>query len=492
MFYHPPLTIRLINYITLVFLMMPHVALSQTLSESEIRQLVARIDWSQVTFGFEAEARDKDTGRNDVAEMSAEIAQRNGPKLGSEASSYIASQSEEASGNKEFKSIVLTRPNIFQAMRDINRRLNKGNRPGVRGFHLHVRFPDEMFGNMTLSERLAFLSRFGDASMAVRLENYKPFYALKTWSVKRADPLLWDGGRAVVRYQQLSDNKVDVEFRGFIRSLMEMEQIVDRFFVALQNPSLRQNVSAIQTALALPPLPLVGALNQWAADQGKAAITISPPHARMKLITESYLVIGVESWQQLLPLIPFELQPWVSHEMREKFIQQRKRFLEQTYDLVMNSTAPPKDRFRKLVQNWAKEINFADFTKQHLLVKTPETGIWPKEAISPALVRYLVSDYSYITSDYAHITAGLPGDQFILNQLKLKITTRQPDIDAAKKQITQMFDPKDLGEAARGQLTQAQAQVLANLLDTENRSKFVEALAASYNTSCNGLTPYLY
>lgn len=447
------------------------LSFAQIVSEAEIQRLIQEINWNNVTFGFEAEARDEGTGRTDVIKMKTELLAGRGPKLPGANTTYIEASSREATGNLEFKSKVLSRSEVYKAMRDIRSRLGKGSRPGVRGFHLHARFPETELGNMPEHQFRALLSRFGDAVMGVRLQDYLPFYALSTGTVGRADALTWDGGRAIMRYQKIGD-QWDVEFRGFVRSLREMENIVDRFFVTVQNEELRNGFYASQVIVATPPNTLIGAINQWAEKNNRELVDVQRLYERIELIKNSYRMNS----KHLLPLISFEALPWLSEEKRTKLIEARKKFLKKAYELLMNDK-PPKDRFRNLIKAWAREVGFENFTKEQLVLRNPPGGKWPNESLTPALVKYLVADHSAVEEELRWFRFNFTSDPFV----------------NSKKELARQFDVQHLGEVARGILSRTQAQDVAMMLDERGqRQKFVAAIGENFAPDCEALTPYLY
>ena len=465
------LFLPLILFIPLTLFAAP--AFSQSLTEAEIRTLISNINWEEVTFGFEAEARDEDTGKTDVEKMRLAVARNEGPILRGESKSYIESVSLEGTGNWEFQSIVMSRDKIFAAMRDIKNRLSKGDRSGVRGFHLHVRFPKAVLGNMPQHEFKALLSRFGDAAMGVRLRGYKPYFALSTSTVSRADAVIWngDGDRAIMRYDEIGDHW-DVEFRGFIRSLDEMEKTVDKFFVAIQNPKFRNGFYPLQVAVSSPRLAFIDALNHWASQNSKNIIDIENPtlNERMDLVWSTLFY----NQAVVLPLIPFEIYPWLSDEKRQQLLEARKEFLQKSYELIVGNK-PPKDRFRNLIKAWALQVDFERFTNDHLLMQKPQRGVWPDSAVTPALVKYLALGFSLLD----------------LEQYQEEIYEEKV-VKKSIKDLARQFNPEKLGEVARGIVTAEQANEIAGMLLKKKRQKFVDALAGHYATNCDALGPYLY
>ena len=458
--FYPKRAIISIKTLPMIFFLMESVAHSQPLKKSEITPLIQGVDWSEVTFGFEAEARDQDTGRDDVKNMSERWRNGEGPKLPGESESYILNIGKESTGNLEFKSKVLSRDQIYKAMRHIRSELSQGDRPGVRGFHLHVRFPKAAIAGLSEENLKALLTRFGDATMAVRLKDYKPFFTFNTATVSRATVLKFaPNSRYIIRFNpgkgEVARDQVDIEFRGFIRSLTAMERIVDRFFVAVQNPDLYMSTLAFQGAIAKSPMELLLTLVHWASREGKSLAQTAKFSERIWAVQNSIN----RSSQNLLPLIPFEIFPWVDADIREKLIAERKKFLQKTYDLLTVSDKPPKDRFRRLIKDWASNVNFTELTEKSLLVRPPADGFWPKETITPALIKYLVSENA---------------------------------LEEYTKPLVKLFKPEDLGAALRGIVTSSQATEIGRLYESEMGEKFSRALGSEFASGCETLTPYLY
>ncbi len=152
--------------------------------------------------------------------------------------------SREGTGNLEVRSVPT--PDSKEAFRQMRIARRTAGESG-RGFHFRIRVPRANLPNLPADEINGWLARIGDSIWAWRLQNRINSFALNSRTVNRPN-IDYLQNRAAIRVQTLADGSLDVELRGLMTDIDEIESYTQVVLAGFSHPELIRGFAQYQRA----------------------------------------------------------------------------------------------------------------------------------------------------------------------------------------------------------------------------------------------------
>ena len=318
----------------------------------------------------------------------------------------------EDTGNVEVRSkptqVLSDAIHQMQTLRDVVKR-------DVAGYHLHMRVPKALTDSLDKREFEGWLSRVSDAIYAWRLQYRSDEYALKAYTqVRRAPFTLDEKGTLTVK---TIGSSTDIEIRGFMNDVEQIQSFAEIIIVGLLNPELIQGFTDFQLMLHFQKQPLIEVMADF----------VEKYQQRPLKKDEIYLLRDLNDWATkdgVLPLFGFEHSPVFSDLDRVKIqdsnFEFRKAVLELLRDVMVykkyeRQTNEFYEAFRLLIKHWAKSIRFYQTLKGTLLYYPMNTSqfIQKEDFINKLIIAGANTGTTYLIGKAAKdLLRRLPMDVF--------------------------------------------------------------------------------
>lgn len=302
----------------------------------------------KVTFGFEAEFKQDDSHYwvRDLNRMP----------------SYMSRiVSNEVTGNTEIRSNggETKLSQVYQQMTATRDHLGSG----LRGFHLHIRIPDEMADRLSQEQKENWFSLIADYIWAWRLQNRNPYFALMSATNGRANPdTVLNDERATLRVSP-KYGYIDVEIRGFMGDVEKIMEVSRMILAGFKNPDLVQTSHLSYRALFVntnDSSEIVREVNKLSLNLYGQELTSSE---------QAKLATYLNSIPNLPPMLDLEfvidlLSPQEIRQIRESRQELFRRMI------LFSRGDFDKMKYSRFV-DYANSINLQEILKRSILRKDP-------------------------------------------------------------------------------------------------------------------------
>jgi hypothetical protein len=314
-------------------------------------------DSSPITFGFEVEM---------WGENVREVLTENFESIHEGKFAFLdGNVIQEYTGNYEVMSFPNTR--LDETLRQM-REMESVLKNNVVGFHIHLRLPYKITQDISPDTLNGWISRLEDVVFAWRTQHRGHYLALRSESLQRRPPhLLYEKGTLMVRK---IDDSLDIEIRGFMDDLNELERFTKKLLLGLKFPEYLRGFQDEQTLLHFKRSSLIDMMQSFVVQYERRDLT--PEEIDILRDVDSYATRN-----SVLPLFEFEHAPYLTDLERVSIRNATFRFKKRVRRLLDNVLVHHQyerqsnelyKQFRWRIKKWAQDIHLHDLLDRTILI----------------------------------------------------------------------------------------------------------------------------
>jgi hypothetical protein len=299
--------------------------------------------------------------------------------------------SREGSGNLEVRSVpTYDSKEAFRQMRTARRAAGESG----RGFHFRIRVPQANVPNLPPDELKGWLARIGDSIWAWRLQNRLNSFALSSRTVNRPN-IDYLQNRAAIRVQTLADGSLDVELRGLMTDIDQIESYSQAVLAGLSHPELIRGFAQYQrTSLHGNMAEFVSRIARQSYQRSLSTTEYSALHQLGLGATAG----GLGN----VPLWGLEQAPFLTALQRKRVKSAQAAFVLRALKIVGSSTPRPTNEaqieFRVALKLFAADLDLQGLLNDSLLL--PADFVVSEQPIEDLAIPRALSQSEVVTEAF--------------------------------------------------------------------------------------------